>query len=209
MALSSRDGTSYGLIRSPEMPVHWAGFRSTTAELQRNGWEFAVDDAYGRGMERIFRIIARHDKGAFTGYAETPMRYVARSADHRYFHEGNSQEPIFLQWVRMDHQVKFIHVEKPNTLSFTRVDMEPDFSQMYGPAQREIGDVRHCGLFVPWSDKGQELIVEPASVMSMLEQLKKMQSPELAAVRERNRLREARELPREITHAKIISLEAA
>jgi hypothetical protein len=189
------------------MPVYWAGFRSTTRELQHHGWEFAVEEF--APYDRI-RFMLRHDRGGFTGYAEVERRYVYESADRQYRNDDALRQPIEIQWVRMDHQVKFIRIERPVLRSFTRVDMEPDH---FG--SREYGSVASSGLFRPWSENGQELIVEPASVLQLLEQIKSMQSPELAAARARNRARpprghhEALDSSRELVHAKIITLEAA
>jgi hypothetical protein len=64
-------------------------------------------------------------------------------------------------------------------------------------------------IFQP--EPSEEIIVEPATVMGLLEQIKKMQAPDLARIREENRKRDARDRtdePREIRHATILSLAA-
>jgi hypothetical protein len=56
----------------------------------------------------------------------------------------------------------------------------------------------------------EEIIVEPQDVAAMLEQIRRMQSPEMTEIRQRERQRERQHEagPREVFHAQILSFAA-
>jgi hypothetical protein len=88
---------------------------------------------------------------------------------------------------------------------FKQIDAAPQYTNA------EIKEIDDFGIFAVPMTRTEEIIVEPADVYTLLEQIKKMQSPEQAEIRKRNRRRDSEghsEISqRQNFHAQIISLE--
>lgn len=168
-------------FRGAGAEVWWAGWRSDTRQLQRHGWVFSVED-HDFGHE--VRMFLRHERNGWTGYARA-QRHQFRTAFERDF----MQQPLpAFQVQAMTAPDQMVAVDTGPLEDFRRVDMEDRFIEPRQLKRRPV-----AGIFKPWIPEAQELIVEPATVAELLDKIKAMQAPELAAVRERNRLREARE----------------
>lgn len=92
-----------------------------------------------------------------------------------------------------------------NLSAFSPIDAYPQFTTT---EQKNIDDF---GIFATPLARTEEIIVEPETVMSLLEKIKTMQSPEQAAIRERNRYRERQigePIQRQQFHAQILSIAA-
>lgn len=70
--------------------------------------------------------------------------------------------------------------------------------------------ISSLGFFKKWEDEVEEIIVDQASVSELMDRIRKLQEPELAAIRERNRRREQRSANEvvERVSAQIISIAA-
>jgi hypothetical protein len=56
-------------------------------------------------------------------------------------------------------------------------------------------------VFRPWAEDAQEIISTPDKIAHFMSEIQKLQEPELAAIRERNRLRAGREASEVISNA--------
>lgn len=181
MALSSR--SVYDSQRSPEVEVWWAGWRSNTRQLQRHGWRFAVEDEWHRNEVRMF---LQHERFGWTGYARAQRAYAGLGSR---FEREYLQNPLqAFEVYAMSAPDLMVSVDAGPLKDFIHVDMMDRLIEPRGVKRRPV-----AGLFTPWVQEAQELIVEPATVAELLDKIKAMQAPQLAAARERNRLREARE----------------
>ena len=66
------------LLHQP-VEVHWAGWRSTTIELHRRGWEFSIA---ADPMRMAMEVSIRHPKGGVHGYGHMSERSF-RGYNHR------------------------------------------------------------------------------------------------------------------------------
>lgn len=112
---------------------------------------------------------------------------------------GFSGPPVRLTGLNLEHRVTFVSMDPTQML---RVDMNPEYTTIQ--EHRWNGDT--IDLFRKWAPQSEEIIVEPETVADLFERIKKMQSPELADIRERNRRRDLRDQQRESVVAQIITL---
>lgn len=105
------------------------------------------------------------------------------------------------------HAASDMHVQlMESNFDFRPFDAVPQFTEV---KRRSIEDF---GIFAPCLARTEEIIVEPATVASLLEQIKSLQAPDLATIRERNRQAERRgstqPMQQQRFHAQIVSLAA-
>lgn len=189
------------LLLSPPIPVEWAGFTSRTDYMQRWGWDFVVE-AGPHLYER--HVLARHRANNTVLYAVLRDEDVMSRAlvyNRGTGASGFNGPPI--RFGRATHAESFcLTVAGDETHSFVPVDMTP-----------QVVDIREWSglardLFRPWAPQAQEILVEPETVTELFEKIKRLQAPELSAIRERNRARDYREQRQESVVAQIITLAA-
>lgn len=182
------------VIKSEPCEVHFAGFRTTTRDLQRSGWKLAAHEDFRRAeimlamelpgaklrlMARSTGFDARSHYGQYMGQRDLPMFQVVHCATD------------FIERV----PISFDH--------FMPIDAEPQMVEM---KVRRMSDMN---FFAAPMVRTEEIIVEPQTVAECLDLIRKMQTPDLTKIRERNRRREAGEaMNQEIFHAQILSLAA-
>lgn len=202
MALSSMGP----IIQSPPFEVHWDGFVADSRHLQQQGWECAVDTM---GYSRHCRMVLRHGSSGVVligEFEEEDMRMNALRYSYPEFRSYEARQRPVRVHVRQggrDGQIRFVHMDPG---PFTRVSLSPN---MMHETKDWTDDL--LGLFTPWIDKSQEIIVEPQTVSAMLEQIMKLQSKDLTDIRQRNRqrdLRDLREQRGERVVAQVIALAA-
>lgn len=199
----------FDVIRSPQCMIFWEGFEGYTDGMQARGWDFAVQDRWQRDDGRSIRLVFRHKRFGWTGMAECSQPSMLMEAmqpwEYRRPHLSSERDrwPVFSAVVMRENDALVLAPQTRSyaPASFVRVDMQPTFEQVKQVTMRSLD------IFREWKDP-EEIIVEPATVATLLEQIKKMQAPELAQIRERNRLREARERRPEVRHATILSIAA-
>ncbi len=125
--------------------------------------------------------------------------------DFRFIDRPFDRVPEFhVQYMAHD-----IHVERVMMTGFRPIDAYPQLRAMDFTAQ----SIEDFNIFATPLARTEEIIVEPKSVMELLEQIKAMQSPEQREIRERSRKRDARapyEAQRATTfHAQILSFKEA
>lgn len=202
MAVTTRIAPGYGdpLLLSPPIPVEWAGFTSDTRMMQRCGWEFAVErNTYGFSIH----ILARHRILGLMMNASIRDDDLRNSAliysKPLNDYTGFRGPPMQFREINHESRVSFIHM---NPEDLERVDMNPQYTTIQ--EHRWNGDA--IDLFRKWAPQAEELIVDPNDVTALFERIKKLQTPQLAEIRERNRKRDAREQRSEQVVAQIVTL---
>lgn len=179
-------------ILSRPLRVHWAGWETTTFQLQKRGWKLsAYQDIQGSRLQMAFR----HDGLQIEGItAELPYRYES-ALDMR---EREYVDSIVLQVQRMLGEQVLVHAtgELPMWLP---VDAEPRYTES---KIMRLEDLAHfSGPLI----RTNEIIVPEESVPELLERILKMQQPgRIERIREELR---GEHRPQQKFHAQIISLE--
>jgi hypothetical protein len=185
-------------ILSRPCEIWFAGLRSTTSVMQQAGWEFAVHEDFGR---REIALAMRHRDFGLYGWA------AILDYDHFAFEDPRCypRRELNFQVVNMveDREARRV-TTIPDFSKFTPADMAPQF------CISEYKCIEDFKIFATPLVRTEEIIVEPETVMSLLEKIKQMQSPDQSAIRERMRKRDRSEMTqRQRFHAQILSLEAA
>lgn len=170
----------------------WSAFESDAYSLQRDGWEFVqeLSPYHHNPLRDEVTVIAKHKPSGVTMWG----RAHACIADYGHSIGGE----IEFTGMRQDAKVELrVYGQLPK---FQRVDMAPS----HEPITRRTLHIE--GIFKPAAER--EIIVAPDEVADLLERITKLQQPELLAIRERNRAREARDRAPELFHATILSIAA-
>ena len=184
-------------VLSRPIEIWWSGFRSDTARLQQAGWEIAAEeDVYGGRI----RLMLRHQDMRL--YAITNQR------EWDYYAPHSQQSPLVFQVVAAAPRLECRVMPEIGTgwADFKQVDAMPQF------IPEKIVTPDDLRIFATPLVRTEELIVEPQTVAALLEQVRRMQAPEQARIRAKDRLRDKREgmsldaLPRQTFHAQVISI---
>lgn len=117
--------------------------------------------------------------------------------------DGRDNPPMF----EVIHVAPEIHIRviDMDSFSFTPIDAR---TQMHD-INTEVRPMDAFEIFAVPLVRTEEIIVEPASVMELMDQIKKLQAPELARIRERQRQADRGDpIQQTRYHAQIISLAA-
>lgn len=186
---------NYRILSRPA-EVWWAGFRATTIGLQQAGWELAAEEDM---RSCRLRLMMRHQ--GLRLYALSDFsRFDYFSQQNPYFQDA--YRPLTFQVVQAAHDFHTVRM-MDSLAGFRQIDAEP---QIICDPIKSIEDLK---IFVTPMVRTEELIVEPANVAAMLERIREMQVPEQERIRQKERLRQAREAmegPRQTFHAQIISI---
>lgn len=180
--------------------VHWAGFVGDTFQMQSEGWQFAVNRVHHMSdlYRDVYEVIARHARQGWAMWGR--LRGFRLERDDPFAHAE-----IVIERCRPETNFDVVS-DRPLTQIYKRVNMG-SYDEMYQPMQRQ--QLARSGLFDDWlQPESKEIIVAPDAVADLLERISKLQQPEMLAIRERNRQREARERAPELTHATILSIAA-
>lgn len=194
------------LLANPRSRVRFAGFTSDTYTLGQHGWNISVEENIEFAR---YQMMLHHEGANVIMHAEGrehPMREHQARMTGWYGH-GFSRD----EFEGPDFNVIQVFVRNPNLKVYHSMPVFHEWSETrptamnfdpasYNPFDFPIFMKKNVVLPVK-----EELIVEPQDVMQLLEQIKRLQEPEQAAIRQRQRRRE--ETP--VVHAQIISLERA
>lgn len=189
------------MLKSPACKVRFAGWESTTGRLQQAGWQLAVEHSWNN--DRV-RLAMRYRDGGMRMIAEAQHYTRPMTKDALSFYNGMERDslPIF----EVIHVAQDIHIARVqlDSFDFHAIDARPQLHTVTDFKSMDAFEIFAAPLV-----RTEEIIVEPASVASLMEQIKQLQAPELAAIRERQR-RADRGDPMQQTkyHAQIISLAA-
>lgn len=181
--------TDRRMIFPPEVEVDFFGLQGSAARMQYAGWKFeemvfnrTLSDPLGR--ERT--IIMRHQTGltARASCRDDDFRRMAYES-FEYQNLRNRDQLLFVvQQVAAKPTEMHFRMPVQHVLRMQPMDMEPY------PRELRAVSMRQFSLADLYPVETQEIIVEPKTVASLLEEIKKLQAPELAAIRERNRRRD-------------------
>ena len=147
-------------ILSKPMPVHWAGFESTTYRLQQAGWEFSAEQDYASLRTRL---LLRHQGMQFhacTQYADTDFF----AEQHNEAFKGIR---FHVNWMTGGTvRVTDIH---DNLTTMRPVDMQPTIIK----AQ----NIEDMALFGAPLVRTKEVIVAPDSVPELMDRILELQQP--------------------------------
>jgi len=175
--------------------VYWAGFKSNTFALQQAGWGIAVEQDFVDARIRLLIHNPDWNLYAFSDYST-----------HEFYRERHDEFRMLPSFTirHCSPRIQATRVMDDFT-KFRQVDAMPQFTNAV------VESIEDLGIFAVPMTRTEEIIVEPADVYTLLEQIKKMQSPEQAEIRERNRRRDREGAStvsqRQNFHAQIISLE--
>lgn len=189
-------------ILSKPMPVHWAGFESTTLKLQQAGWEFSAEQDYASLQTRLLMRHQAFQMHACSGYVDTDFFIDQRNADYW----RNIRFPI--QWMTGGGVSVFKVVD--NFDGMQPVDMHPQIN-----SNHRVDAIEDLNLFAAPLVRTKEIIVAPDSVPELMDRILELQDPMRQKyfedkVREMNRgvQRIDGPRPRQEFHAQVMSLVA-
>ena len=150
-------------IQSPKTDVIWAGFRSDTVTLQRNGWLFSVEENH---YNRSVRLVMKH-----------PTLEIYAISKHVNFGYGLRDIPFF-EVEGMTQEIRFCTTGTYTTFdSFKPVDMNP---RMF----REE-NISNFDIFHKVNINVEEIYLQEASLNDILELALKKQYPIQEDIRRR------------------------
>lgn len=163
----------YGL----PIEVHMAGFRSTTDQLGRNGWELLSEFDPAR---LVHRFMFRHSGLRLWGMADDYYIRDALKASYLSGHPHGAFVPIV---VGPQHLARDIVIRgAPPKMQWLDINSEPVLLSQHEYMQQ----ISMTGLF-PVRDEQQDVYVEEADedVLDYLQKIVEMQRPKQAALREK------------------------
>lgn len=168
----NRGGLQQDRLLSRPITVRWAGWETNTYRLQQAGWELSAEHDF---TSMHIRLAMRH----------TPCQCVAITAPLAVdFYDAaygmHAPPPATVQYFACRATVQFY---EQSVSSFKPIDAAPQF---VSSTMRSIEDLK---WFATPLVRTEEIIVEPETVAELLEKIRKMQAPEQAAIRARERLR--------------------
>jgi hypothetical protein len=189
------------LLLSPGCDVYFAGLRGDTRAMQNNGWEFAIEREVERW--RYYRVIMKHPPSGMFMDGEVDIESMQRAATRHMQHDTRDCKPVIN--VRHAGNSGQTRIHAFNKMpDFDRIDMSP---QLKAVSYQEFDyTINELSVFKPWAPNAQELIVDPNSVADLMNRIKSLQDPELAAIRKRNRVRDQRDRPNEQILAQVIAI---
>lgn len=189
-------GQDAGRILSRPLRVRWQGWESTTTRLQQGGWELAMNEDFQR---MALRMTMRHQ-----GHRMYGISNVINFDFFRYSSTVENLDHVVLEILHMGSDLIINLAE--TQFSFQAIDAFPQYTET---VRKRIEDF---GFFATPLVRTNELIVDPARIGEILEQIKAAQVPEQEAIRQRNTLRMRREgilldaIPHQAFHAQILSI---
>jgi hypothetical protein len=142
--------------------------------MEAQGWEFYLE--MESHLSERFTMTMRHRPSGLVAIAQGLLDDFKRAA----FYDSRCGPPEFVV-NRVVHE-KHTELVMASALvpNFDRVSMHPSFADTATLRRFKLSD-----LFTPWAPEAQEIIVEPATVASLMEQIQRLQQPELADIRRR------------------------
>jgi hypothetical protein len=178
------------VIKSRPADVLFCGFRSTTSQLQNAGWELSMHEDF---ENQHLTLAMRHKQAGV--YAMSARLAV----DHFAYWQmrGDMRLPPFVV-THISSDIRI--VSGVDFTKFKPIDAAPQVVRV------DETNISQLSIFASQLVRTEEIIVEPQSVAECLSLIKRLQAPQLAEIRERNRRAEA--MPQVQFHAQIMSLAA-
>jgi hypothetical protein len=174
--------------------VVFAGWVTTTTALQQAGWSLSAEQSI---RERRINLAMEFEP------ARLQMMAEAQDFDFMRHQQDSAERPlVFRVDMCVGSQIN-IHTSS-QMIGWGAIDAQPQFTTA---TVRSLDDY---GIFAKPMSRTEEIIVEPATVLALMEQIKSLQAPELADIAAKNRRARDRHEPirRQNFHAQIVSLAA-
>jgi hypothetical protein len=160
--------------RNPICQVRFAGFVSTTLELERAGWQLSAEQQWDRAA---VRLAMKFEKGGI--YAITN----AVSFNHFAAAQGQASNLTF-DVVWMGNDGRFHIMPEPRALNFRSISAMPEFEELQSWTEVKFEDAIP---FKPLNHEAPEIIVAPDKVAEIMDLILKAQDPKQAEIRARKR----------------------
>jgi hypothetical protein len=178
-------------LLSRPLRVHWAGWETTTYQLQKRGWKLsAFQDIRGSRLQ----MALRHDGAGIEG--------ITAPLDYRYEQALDLRERAYVDSIVLNVQVMLgetVMVRQVGEMAmWSPIDAEPRFTQ---ETITRLEDLAHfAGPLI----RTNEIIIPEESVPELLDRILKLQQPaRIDRIKEELR---GEHRPEQKFHAQIISL---
>lgn len=168
---------------SPHTEIEWAGFLAPAYRLQSHGWEFAVQRDY---FQDAIMVLMHHGKTRTAARGRVRLSLLMQESRGWIQRLTTLDLPVIhMEEMKFDERLMVYEslgsgrrVER-----WQRVDMQPELTNEVALVSAAV-----LGIFRPWTS---EIIVpQSKTIDDLLAEIKGLQQPELAAIRERDRRRE-------------------
>lgn len=191
-------------ILSLPFEIVWAGWKSDTFTLQREGWQLSVEQDYRRNA---FSLAIKHPDFKIYGMTNPmPLHEIAMSRYGERYNRIANFMSFHLGYMCSD---LIMHVHGRDLMNFHPVDAEPqrmteEEMRCYDKIQR----ISEMPIFKA-IEHTKDIIVMPEMVPGLLEKIRECQEPNQARIREEVRKQKDREALRgHIIHAQVVTLAA-
>lgn len=166
------------VLLSYPFPILFAGFKSTTTDLQQNGWNLSVRESLQ--WRRSISLAFQYEKGGLYG--------ITNAVDFDFEHRGYALEDrlksLFFTVAYIGNSPRFhvIAVEGPTFLEdFVPIDASPAFGKYQ--SFEDFSIFRRL-------DKTKDVLIDPNDVPELMSLILKAQRPEQEMIRAREQSRE-------------------
>lgn len=169
------------VLLSYPIPVRFAGFQSTTAQLQEAGWDISLREEIT--CERTVSIIMQYERGGIYGVSQS-INYIAMEL--LYSMEKGNLEPLKalcfdIQYIGSGVQFYRIPIVGNSFLAdFRPIDASPQMTTIEHPED--------FSLFKK-VDPSKDVLIDPNDVPGLMEMILKAQKPQQEMLRARERSR--------------------
>lgn len=165
-------------VLSYPMRVEWAGFTSTTALLQQQGWEISAEQDI---LRNSLRICMRHRGCRLYALSEL-LDVDYHRAQYLSDAGGLGSLTLRVKFVASDIAINIMD----NLSAFKPIDAMPQYTR------REIQSIKDLAIFSVPMVRTNEILVDPTKIGEILELIQIAQLPEQEAIRKREQLRQRR-----------------
>lgn len=180
-------------ILSRPLRVHWAGWETTTFQLQKCGWKLSAhQDVHGSRLQMAFR----HDGVGIEGITQSLSYEFERALDMR---ERAYVDGMVLQVSVMLGEHVMVRQAGDISALWSAIDAEPRYTE------ERITRLEDFAHFAGSLIRTNEIIIPEESVPELLEKILKLQKPaRIERIKEELR---GEHRPEQKFHAQIISLK--
>lgn len=162
---------------SPDVDVYWMGWRSTTHELGRYGWDLS---AHEQPRDNRIQIAIRHNQAGIYGMSDT-VRHRYHDDWARKYYDGNgmTNSPLSFR-MTLAHSIAIHNAGLPMTL-WEPVDPLPTVQLM------DIQRIEDLRIFRTIPSGEKDIILPPPSFDQILQMALDHQAPKQKELRQKGR----------------------
>lgn len=147
-------------IRSLPINLEWEGWRASTVDLQRAGWQLSAEQDL---MSGSVRIAMKNERYKIYG--------VSQKIPYNYFEEYSLYKGANIT-IPVQQMASRLHIEMMETsFKFVPIDAEPQFMN------RERKSIEDFAIFAPALIRTNEIIVPNETVDDLLQRILEIQDP--------------------------------